>query len=314
MLSTAAGADEAVAADLGEAAGPLPDFVVIGAMKAATSTLHEQLAAQPGIFMSTPKEPNFFSDDAIYARGLGWYRSLFAEAPAGALKGESSTHYTKLPTHPLACDRLRRHLPRAKLIYVMRHPLDRLVSHYIHEWTQAVISEPIGPALDRHPELVGYGLYAMQLEPYLRAFGPASVLPVFGDRLRVDPRGELERACRFLGYGGVPRWSEAADGRNASSRRLRKSAWRDALVEAPVLSTIRRRLVPRGVRDRVKRLWTMERRPAIPADRIEGLKATFDADLARLGAWLGISLSCDTFGTVAVGDPPGWVAAPGADR
>ena len=56
----------------------LPDFIVMGAMKCATSTLHEQLAAQPGFFMSKPKEPNFFSDDEIYARGLDWYRSLFA--------------------------------------------------------------------------------------------------------------------------------------------------------------------------------------------------------------------------------------------
>ena len=59
-----------------------PDFIVIGAMKSATTTLHEQLARQPGVFMSRPKEPNFFSDDAIYARGWGWYSSLF-RPPAG---------------------------------------------------------------------------------------------------------------------------------------------------------------------------------------------------------------------------------------
>jgi len=292
-----------------EGAGPLPDFVVIGAMKAATSTLHEQLAAQPGVFMSTPKEPNFFSDDEQYARGLGWYRSLFAEAPAGALKGESSTHYTKRPTYPLACDRLRRHLPGAKLIYVMRHPIDRLVSHYIHEWTQAVISEPLDRALDRHPELISHGLYAMQLEPYLRAFGPSAVLPVFGDRLRIDPQGELERIGRFLGLEGA-RWSEAADGRNASDRRLRKCAWRDAIVEAPVLRAIRRRAVPRTLRDRLKRLWTMNRRPEVPPDRLGQLEAIFDADLARLGQWLGVPLSCETFKAIAAGDPPAWVAAP----
>ena len=63
-----------------------PDFMVIGAMKCATSTLHEQLARQPGLFMSTPKEPNFFSDDDVHARGMAWYEALFADAPAGSLR------------------------------------------------------------------------------------------------------------------------------------------------------------------------------------------------------------------------------------
>ena len=78
----------------------LPDFIVIGAMKSATSTLHEQLAVQPGFFMSAEKEPNFFSNDENYAHGLAWYRSLFDNAASSDLCGESSTHYTKLPTYP----------------------------------------------------------------------------------------------------------------------------------------------------------------------------------------------------------------------
>ena len=77
-----------------------PDLIIIGAMKCATSTLHDQLARQPGLFMSVPKEPNFFSDDAQYARGFAWYTSLFADARPGTIRGESSTHYTKLPTLP----------------------------------------------------------------------------------------------------------------------------------------------------------------------------------------------------------------------
>src|SRR6516165_1122868 len=105
-----------------------PDFVVVGAMKSATTTLHEQLARQRGVFMSRPKEPNFFSDDLIYARGWDWYSSLFNAADDGVLRGESSTHYTKLPTFPRTVERMTHFLPRVKLIYVMRHPIDRLIS------------------------------------------------------------------------------------------------------------------------------------------------------------------------------------------
>ncbi len=111
----------------------MPDFMVIGAMKCGTSALHEQLHAQPGVFMCTPKEPNFFSDDEIYARGIAWYSSLFDDAPAVAICGESSTHSTKLPDLPHAVGRIAEHCPGAKFVYVMRNPLDRLVSHYMHE-------------------------------------------------------------------------------------------------------------------------------------------------------------------------------------
>ena len=154
-----------------------PDFIVIGAMKSATTTLHEQLARQPGIFMSRPKEPNFFSDDAIHARGWSWYSSLFRPASAADLRGESSTHYSKLPTYPRTVERLARDLPRLKLVYVMRHPIDRLVSQYVHEVTAGRIAMDLREALVRHPELIDYSRYSMQLQPFLDAYGFAAVLP-----------------------------------------------------------------------------------------------------------------------------------------
>ena len=80
--------------------------------ESATTTLHEQLARQPGVFMSSPKEPNFFSDDGNYARGLDWYSSHFVGARRGEIRGESSTHYTKLPTFPRTVERMVRDVPR----------------------------------------------------------------------------------------------------------------------------------------------------------------------------------------------------------
>src|SRR5690242_12371158 len=104
----------------------LPSFIIIGAMKSATSTLYDQLLLQPGIFLPTLKEPNFFSDDQQYSRGLDWYKSLFSEAQSTDLLGEASTHYTKLPTYPRTIERMRGVLDQPRLIYVMRHPIDRL--------------------------------------------------------------------------------------------------------------------------------------------------------------------------------------------
>ena len=145
----------------------LPDFVLIGAMKSGTTTLHRQLSLQPGIFMSEPKEPNFFSDDQVYAQGMDWYHSLFAVAAPSDLCGESSTHYTKLPTYPHAVERMKAAVPRLKLIYIMRHPIDRLISHYMHEQFEWRMRLPIDKAVERHPELISYGCYSQQLEPFL---------------------------------------------------------------------------------------------------------------------------------------------------
>jgi hypothetical protein len=271
-----------------------PDFIIIGAMKCATSTLHDQLGAQPGLFVSTPKEPNFFSDEPQWRRGLDWYFGLFAHAKPGDLCGESSTHYTKLPTHARVVDRLAEHVPQAKFIYVMRHPIDRLVSHYVHEWTQRVIDVPLAAAIDLHPELVQYGQYAMQLRPYVERFGRERILPVFFDRLRAHPQAELERVCRFIGYAGTPTWGELPPS-NVSEDRMRKSKLRDLLVDAPVLSVIRRRLVPKWVRERVKQLWMMTDRPELGDAERRRLVALFDPDLAELGRALGIDLRCDNF-------------------
>ncbi len=287
--------------------GRLPAFVIIGAMKAATSTLHMQLAAQPGIFMADPKEPNFFSNPAQWERGLDWYCSLFAPAPHDALCGEASTHYTKLPTYPDALPRLRDTMPDARLIYMMRHPVDRIVSHYRHGWLERSIDGPIDTAIARHPELIDYGRYAMQIAPWIDSFGKEQVLPVFMERLIAAPQAELERICRFIGYAGTPSWQAAIDLQNMSGERLRDSPWRDRIVDHPILAVLRRHLVPRSVRNRIKRAWQMRDKPVIGDAALARVTAIFDEDLGRLGEMLGTGLSCRNFRDVVREKPLDWV-------
>jgi hypothetical protein len=283
----------------------LPDFVIIGAMKCATTSLHDQLARIPGIFMTTPKEPNFFSDDAEYARGMNHYERLFRDAAQGDLKGESSTHYTKLPVFPNTVPRLIKHAPAARFIYIVRHPIARLVSHFIHEWTQRAIMTDIHRAIDLHPELIAYGCYSRQLRPYLEAFGPDRVLLVFFESLVARPDIELRRVLQFIGYPRQVKWDPMVAASNASSERMRASWLRDRIVYAPGLSQLRARL-PRAWRERVKRLWTMRQRPALGASEVARLSLEFDRDLAALGNWIGRSLSVATFKSVAMAGPPKW--------
>ncbi len=273
----------------------LPDFVIIGAMKCGTSTLHAQLAAQPQFFMSEPKEPNFFSDDEVYARGEDWYRGLFRAALSGALKGESSTHYTKLPTYPHTVERLVALLPDAKFIYVMRDPIERLISHYIHEWTQGVISVPIGEAIEKHPELIAYSRYGYQLGPWIRGFGKDRILTVFLERMTAAPDQELTRIARFLGATGGVKWRDDLDAQNVSAERIRKFPGYSLVIGNPLATALRRTLMPQGLRDRVKsRLQTRER-PELSAEMISRLTEIFDRDLRQLSGTIGRPLACETF-------------------
>jgi hypothetical protein len=275
-------------------------------MKCATSTLHDQLARQPGILMSTPKEPCFFSDDDQYGRGMDWYAHLFASAASDDLCGESSTHYSKLPTYPATIKRLKADVPDAKLVYIMRHPIDRLISQYIHEWTTRKLRGPIDRAIDQLPRLVDYSRYAMQLRPLLKAFGQQQVLPVLFERLMDNPQSELERIARFIGYAGQPQWQVDVEASNVSLTRERASGWRDALVYAPGISAIRQRYIPQSWRDRLKTLWQMRQRPQISPDRLQRLRRIFDEDLKQLGPCLGMELSCDTFKQCAVAQQTTW--------
>ena len=292
---------------MGHVAVPVrPDFIVIGAMKAATSTLHDQLAVQPGIVMSEPKEPCYFSDDDVYERGDDWYASLFADAADTDLCGESSTHYTKLPRHPETVDRIAAHGSSPRFVYVVRHPVDRLVSHYVHDWSFNVVPDTIRAAVADNPDLVDFGRYAHQIRPYVERFGAERSLLVRFEQLRSEPQRLLDDDGRFIGADGQLRWVER-DARNVSAQRLRESPWRDRLLDNRLAASIRRRFVPKSVRQRVAGMWQMSERPEMPDDLRAELEERFDEDLAELHDLLGIELTCATFAA----DADGAEASPG---
>jgi len=288
----------------------LPDFAIIGAMKCGTSTLHEQLALRSGFFMSRPKEPNFFSDDSEFARGVEWYAGLFAGASERQLCGESSTHYTKLPTHPHAAARMHTLLPKARLVYVMRDPVERVVSQYLHEWSTREVEGSLEEVVERHERFVAYSCYARQLAPYLERFGAGSILPVFFERLVAHPEEELARVCRFLGDPSDEpvTWREERARQNVSSERLRTSPLRDALLRVPPVRWLKDQL-PRSLRERAKQLWRYEGRPELSAELRRRIEARIDPDLARLGERLGNELTCSDWTRQVLARPLEWQLA-----
>jgi hypothetical protein len=286
--------------------GRLPDFVVIGAMKSGTSSLHEQLALRSGVHMSTPKEPNFFSDDANHVRGLDAYRACFEGARDGQIVGESSTHYTKLPTHPHTLERLAPVLPRARFVYVVRDPIERILSQYMHEWSQREVALPIERALRELERYTAYSQYARQLAPYLSRFGRDRVLLVAFERMLARPDAELARICAFLGdpTPEPPRWRDLPAS-NVSSERLRRSPLREGLVSMRPVRVLVDAL-PARLREWLKSPWRMPDRPDLSEALRARLVERIDPDLARLSDWIGRPLRCDGWREAVLETPLDW--------
>jgi hypothetical protein len=203
---------------------PLPDFLVIGAPKAGTTALHAALAQHPEVFTSHPKEPKYWlCDDAPPPTWTGpgdahsnqewiWRRSdyegLFAPAESGQVRGESTPFYLWSRG---AHRRIAESAPGIKLIAVVRDPVDRAYSNWMHLWSDGL--EPVSDfetAFNRQEERVraGYapfwryrdlGLYAEQLQHLYRYVARDRVL-VLRYRQLVDRPGEtLDLVCAFLG-------------------------------------------------------------------------------------------------------------------
>ena len=185
-----------------------PNLFVIGAAKSGTTSLHHVLGSHPEIYMCEPKEPAFFVPELKYLpKEQDWYISLFENCGDVKYAGESSTHYAKRPLFEGVYERIFEFQPEARIIYLMRDPLDRAISHYwhnIHSIRPEFHEErPMLEAISEDPLYMEYGNYAMQLEPWLERFGRDSILPVVYEELIADPSAEIERIFNWLGVSPV---------------------------------------------------------------------------------------------------------------
>ena len=260
----------------------IPDYMIIGAMKCGTTTLAVQLGMQAGLFMTSPKEPNFFSDDSVFAKGFDWYCGLFTPAGDMDLKGEASTHYTKLPDLPQTLPRLQKacEIP-PKIIYLIRDPIARALSHYIHEWTMGTITSDLDTALREHPALVDYGRYAMQIAPWVETFGAQAIHVDTLEAMQADPQSLMARLGAFLGRPDL-QWRDDIAPQNVSSERLQRRPLDRLLITNPVATSLRRTLVPRTLRNRIKAGRRLQTRPEISKDDRARLVAIFAKDRSDL--------------------------------
>jgi hypothetical protein len=182
----------------GRRGGVLPNLVVIGGLKCGTTSLHHYLDLHPAVEMSRPKELNFFVAELNWSLDSDWYASHFRGG--GAIRGESSPHYTNRPRFEGVAERMRSTLADARLIYMVRNPIDRMLSHYLHNLGGGYDDRTLAEAFaDPQSAYVNRSRYFFQLEPYLEAFGEERIEIVGREELKRDRRATMRRVFEFLG-------------------------------------------------------------------------------------------------------------------
>lgn len=223
-----------------------PDFLVIGAEKAGTTTLHELLDKHPDISMSDPKEPSFFCQEAIYDRGWDWYRQFFSTA-TGRVLGEASPAYTIDVDFPGTADRIARDLPEAKLLYIVRDPIARIESawmwyraHGRHKLGQRVFP-PLERAVHEVAGLVEGSRYWHQLSLYRDHFPDDQIHVLFLEDLRRDPEGTLQAGFEFVGVDPAVAIEDPAHVANESAGQRMDTDFVTRLRTIPALEALRHR-------------------------------------------------------------------------
>jgi Sulfotransferase domain len=191
--------DDARTRVMSTAQARLPNFLIIGAMKAGTTSLYRYLRDHPQIFMPEVKELNFFNPHRNWHRGTEWYRSRFEGADDGVVAiGEASTSYTKYPWVRDAPERIAEVLGDVRLIYVVRDPIERMRSHYLHNVVTGQERRPIALAFEREPMYLNVSRYATQIEQYAPYFSRSRIMLIDSRHLR-DARAEtVRRVFEFL--------------------------------------------------------------------------------------------------------------------
>jgi hypothetical protein len=191
----------------------LPTFLIIGAMKGGTTSLHGYLRQHPDVFMPERKELNFFLDEYAgppidppeernWSRGITWYERQFAGADHERAVGEASANYSRYPTYPGVAERIAAVLPEMKLIYLMRNPIDRVFSHYLHDVANGREQRPLEIAVRRDDRYLAPSRYATQVDRYLRVFPPSQVLLLKTDDLLARRAETVGRVLQFIGVNG----------------------------------------------------------------------------------------------------------------
>lgn len=172
----------------------IPNFIVVGATKGATTWLYQCLKEHPEIYVPSLKEVNYFS--RRYDRGEQWYLSFFKDVKEEKAIGELSPSYFTCQKSPARIYALN---PNTRLVFMLRDPIERAYSHYCMELRYNTVSENIDKELVLDSIIVRESLYYQQISKYLHLFPQENLKFIIYDDIKNNPQKVLEDLYSFLG-------------------------------------------------------------------------------------------------------------------
>lgn len=273
----------------------LPNVVVVGATKAGTTSMHNYLAAHPQINASAEKEMRFFQDPRC-REWIGEYQDQFATGTRYRL--ESTPFYSKSPCYPGVVERMADLVPDARIIYLVRDPVDRIIAEYVElmQWNAAPrsIEEELADPDEPTNGLVASSRYATQLSAYLEHFPKSQVLVLDLADLATDLSAAMDRVFTFLDLEPLSLPAEEYGRFNTLDEKRALPGWVMALRRGPLVRAVRRLPAgPRLLAGKVawRRTGALIERPVLSEATETALRASLQPEVDRLRALTGLELS-----------------------
>jgi hypothetical protein len=244
--------------------------------------------------MSKPKELNFFARELNWDLGLDWYASRFDSR--FEVRGESSPHYTNLPRFGGVPARIKEHCPDARLLYMVRDPIKRILSHWVHATGAGYETGDLVEVLSRpDTSYMSRSKYWMQLQPYLEHFDRDQIEIIAQEELQAEREETMRKAFRFAGVDeGFTSKQFDREWEKSSAKQGDKYQLMEKLIKLPGFRSFDRNFdrLPESMR------WLVEKvvhdpekppapKPELPDDLFETVRGRFGEDVAELQRFAG---------------------------
>lgn len=269
-----------------------PTFLIIGAQKAATTSLWAYLRSHPEVHLPDYKEPNFFVAEINWSRGLRWYESLFDGAGEAIARGEASPLYTAYPLFDGVPERIATVIPDVKLVYVMRDPVERMRSAYVQLLADGTERRPMRDALLYDSRYVIMSSYALQLERYFACFCRSQVLLLTSEELRDHREEVMRRVCDFLGVDPWAPMNLTGESNSSEGKRVPTAVGRlvTPLATAERYPHVRHQIACHWSHPLLSRAIPPEA-TCLSDELRRQLSDVVGPDVERLASWMGPSFS-----------------------
>ncbi len=229
----------------------LPRLTIIGAMKRGTTGLYRYLAAQEGVVASRKKETDFFLTPTSIAQGLSWYEDQFS-AP-GQWAFESSPNYSKRHLFPGVPERIAQVVPDAHLVYILRDPVKRAISHYVHSVSRGRECRSLAEALlEPGSNYLQTSMYHYQLMAFINYFPPGQLTLIDFTDIVADPGASTGALMARFG-------ASALTDESVLSRRFNDSA--EKMQPSSLEANLKRAIDDRRVNALLRRVLRPLRKP-----------------------------------------------------